>query len=267
MGPRVVLITGASSGFGRTTASLLAGRGFRVFGTSRRPASADGDGFEMLPLDVDADESAEACVRTVIQRAGRLDVLVNSAGYVLAGGIEETSVAEAKAQFETNFFGAVRMVNAVLPLMRGQKSGQIINIGSLAATLPVPFEGFYAATKAALVAYSEVLRSEVKAFNIKVSIVEPGFFKTNLANASRRGDRPIEDYREMRKRALSRLVEHIEGGDDPKLVAETIVGIIQSNSPRLRYPIGKEKRYVRLRAIVPGSMFESSIRKHWRLDG
>ncbi len=130
--PRVVLITGASSGVGQSTARLLSQRGFTVFGTSRNPSSADSiPGVEMLSLDVRADDSVRACVEAVVSRSGRLDVVINNAGYELAGALEELSSEEARAQFETNFFGVVRMVNAVLPLMRQQKRGHIINVSSL----------------------------------------------------------------------------------------------------------------------------------------
>ena len=172
---KVVLVTGASSGFGKETGRLLHSRGFRVFGTSRRPRSDGAEGFEILPLDVDSDTSVSACVSAVTAKAGAIDVLVNNAGYALTGGIEETSVAEAKAHLETNFFGVVRMVKAILPSMRRRKSGQIINIGSIAGSIPVPFEGYYAAAKAAVIAYTEALRHEVKNFHIRVSVFEPGF--------------------------------------------------------------------------------------------
>src|SRR5437899_6238586 len=136
----------------------------------------------MLSLDVDSDDSVKNGVKELLDETGRLDILVNKAGYVLTGGAEETSIAEAKVQFETDFFGPVRMAKAVLPTMRKQGSGQIINISSMAAILPVPFEGYYAAAKAALLAWSEALRHEVKRFGVKVSVIEPGFFKTNLGS-------------------------------------------------------------------------------------
>ena len=155
---RVVLITGASSGFGRETARILLGRGFKVYGTSRNPSAKPQEpGVGMIALDVDSDNSVQSGVKELLEETARLDVLVNKAGYVLTGGAEETSIAEAKAQFETDFFGHVRMTKAVQPTMRKQGSGQIINISSMAAFLPVPFEGYYAAAKAALLAWSEAL--------------------------------------------------------------------------------------------------------------
>lgn len=167
----VVLVTGASSGIGRAAARMLAERGYVVLGTSRDPASVAAlPGVELLPLDVRSDASVSACVKAVLQRAGRLDVLVNNAGYVLSAAVEEASPDEALAQFETNFFGAVRMLRAVLPIMRRQGGGQIINISSVAGLVPMPFWGYYSASKAALEALTEALRYEVKPFHIRVSL-------------------------------------------------------------------------------------------------
>jgi short-subunit dehydrogenase len=265
---KVVLITGASSGFGKETADLLADRGFRVYGTSRSPSvKAAGESHKMLRLDVDSDGSVYACVNQLFEEAGRLDVLVNNAGYVLTGGVEETSLEEAKAQFETIFFGAVRMVKAVLPTMRKQGSGQIINISSIAAKLPVPFEPYYAAGKAALLSWSEALRYEVKSFGINVSVLEPGFFRTNLGYVMQGAKKTIGDYDRMRKLARSALDDDFQKGRDPKIVAVTILRIIESKTPRLEYVIGKEKRYLTIRSIVPRSTFEGIARKHWKLDG
>jgi short-subunit dehydrogenase len=173
---QTVLVTGASSGIGRATARLLAERGFTVFGTARKPSPPDEgakSGVTMVALDVRSDESVRACVEQVVAKAGRLDVLVNNAGYSLTGAAEETSVEEAKAQLETNFFGAVRMVNAVLPGMRKAEAGKIINISSLAGSTAIPYSGFYSASKFALEGYSESLWYEVRPFGISVSLVEP----------------------------------------------------------------------------------------------
>ena len=264
---KVVLVTGASSGFGKETITLLSEHGFQVFGTSRK-LSAKGAGarVDMLQLDVDSDESVNNCVSELMNRAGRLDVLVNNAGYVLKGAIEETSVDEAKSQFETNFFGAVRMVRAVLPIMRKQGSGQIINISSMAAIIPVPFEGYYAATKAALLAYTEQLRYEVKNFGVNVSVLEPGFFRTNIGETRGTPLHTIRDYDQMRTRAITSLKEEFQKGGDPKLVAQTILKIIRSESPRFEYLVGKSGRYRALKRILPQSMMESGVRRHWRLD-
>ena len=176
---KVVLITGASSGVGQSTARLLSQKGYKVFGTSRNPASAEAiPAVEMLALDVRSDDSVAACVKAVTNEAGRIDVLVNNAAYELAGALEETSMDEAKTQFETNFFGVIRMVKAVLPSMRQQKQGQIINVSSLSGVSSIPFMGIYSASKFALEGYTEALRLEVNPFNIHVSLTEAGFLKT-----------------------------------------------------------------------------------------
>jgi len=264
---KVVLVTGASSGFGKETTTLLSQHGFQVFGTSRKPSAKEvGASVEMLQLDIDSNESVNNCVRELMNKAERLDVLVNNAGYVLTGAIEETSVDEAKSQFETNFFGAVRMVRAVLPIMRKQGSGQIINISSMAAVIPFPFEGYYAATKAALLAYTEQLRYEVKNLGVDVSVLEPGFFRTNLGETRGTPMHTIGDYDQMRARAITSLKEEFQKGGDPKLVAETISRIIKSKSPRLEYLSGKSGRYRALKRILPQTMWESELRRRWRLD-
>jgi short-subunit dehydrogenase len=264
---RVVLITGTSSGFGRETARLLLGRGFKVYGTSRNPSAKPQEpGVGMLALDVDSDDSVESGVKDLLDETGRLDVLVNNAGYVLTGGAEETSIVEAKAQFETDFFGPVRLTKAVLPTMRKQVSGQIINISSLAAVLPVPFEGYYAAAKAALLAWSEALRHEVKSFRIKVSVIEPGFFKTNLGNTRKITKYTIRDYDELRQRATATLDDDFENGADPRIVGETVLRIIRSKNPKLEYAVGREKRYKTLKHIMPQSIMENGVRRHWKLD-
>src|SRR5215831_16478429 len=165
---KVILITGASSGVGQSTARLLSRKGFIIFGTSRNPANSEAiPDVEMMPLDVRSDASVVACLKAVADEAGRIDVLVNNAAYELAGAIEEISIDEAKAQVETNFFGAVRMVQAVLPSMRQHKQGQIINVSSLSAVSSIPFMGIYSASKFALEGYTEALRMEVRPFNIR----------------------------------------------------------------------------------------------------
>lgn len=221
----------------------------------------------MIALDVDSDSSVQNGVKELLDEAGRLDVLMNNAGYVLTGGAEETSIAEAKAQFETDFFGPVRMAKAALPIMRKQGTGQIINISSLAAILPVPFEGYYAASKAALLAWSEALRHEVKSLGIKVSVIEPGFFKTNLGNTRKVTKDTIRDYDELRLRATAKLDEDFENGADPKTLAQTVLRIITTKNPKLEYAVGSEKRYKTLKHLMPQSIIENGVRKHWKLDG
>jgi NAD(P)-dependent dehydrogenase (short-subunit alcohol dehydrogenase family) len=265
---RVVLVTGASSGVGQATAGLLAQNGYRVFGTSRSPAgSVDVPSLTMVPLDVRSDESAGACVTAVAGQAGRLDVLVNNAGYEQAGALEELSLDEAKAQFETNFFGVVRMVKAVLPLMRRQMGGQIINVSSLSGLSPIPFMGIYSASKFALDGYTEALRLEVKPFNIHVSQIEPGFLRTPMMSHRQVAAQRIEEYNPWRQRAYDAIRALEEKGPGPELVADTVLRIARSKKPRLRYIVGQQAKVVsRLRQFLPEAAFEGGVRSTFRLD-
>ena len=265
---KVVLITGASSGIGQSTARLLTQRGFTVFGTSRKSSGIDAiPGVEVLPLDVRIDESVDACLEAVSKQAERVDIVINNAGYELGGAIEETTLEEVKAQFETNFYGVARMIKAVLPIMRRQGKGQIINISSLAGLVPVPFLGIYSASKFALEGYTEGLRHELKPFNIQVSLVEPGFIKTNLASNRQYTADQISDYERWRQRAFEAMRQYEEKAPEPTLVAECVLRVIESKSPKLRYRVGKDAtRTTRLRRFLPESLFEQGTRSHFRLD-
>jgi short-subunit dehydrogenase len=259
---RVVLVTGASSGLGRSIATLLSEKGYMVFGTSRKPSKGR-HSFEMLQLDVTSDKSVKACISTLMKKTGRIDILINNAGYAAKGALEETSIEESIANFETNFFGVIRMVNEVLPIMRKQKEGQIINMGSIAGVIPVPFQGIYAATKAALFAYSQQLRHEVSKLNIQVSIVEPGFFRTEIIGNSSTAKKFIEDYDKRREKVSSRIEEELKKGGEPQLVANEVLKIVGSTAPRFRYPVGKEKNYLIIKRIMPESVFEKQSSDFW----
>lgn len=265
---KVTLITGTSSGNGQAIARRLAQKGLTVFGTSRNPSGGEQmPGAEVLPLDVRSDESVKDCVDAVLQRAGRLDILINNAGYELGGAIEEVSIGEAKSQFETNLFGVMRMVQAVLPIMRRQGGGQIINLSSLVGLVPVPFLGVYSASKFALEGYTEVLRHEVKPFNIRVSLVEPGFIRTNLARNRQDAVKHISDYDPWRQRAFEAIHQYEEQAPEPTLVAECVLRVIESKSPKSRYKVGKDATSLpRLRRFLPESLFEQGARDHFHLD-
>lgn len=261
---KVVLVTGASSGLGKATASLLSRNGHRVFGTSRKAIRSRE--FEVLRLDVTSAASVKSCISALMKKSGRIDVLINNAGSMMLGSLEETSIAEARQQFETNFFGPISMVNAVLPIMRKQGTGLIINISSLAATFPVPFQSLYAQTKVALLSYSEALRHELRSFNIHVSVVEPGFFGTELFNNARTVKKPILQYARQKNHIYSWLKREAKTGQDPELVAKAILKIIKEPKPRLRYPVGREKNYLIVKRILPNDVLESGMRAHFGLD-
>src|SRR5215475_6559889 len=249
---RTALVTGASSGIGAAVANLLCQRGFDVFGTTRsnNPVSQK---FQMISLNVDSDSSVLECVGKVLSKNKRVDVLVNNAGYALMGAAEETSIAEARAQFETNFFGAIRIVNAVLPTMRKAGTGRIINIGSLAGLTAIPFSPFYCATKFALEAYSESLWHELKHLGISVTIIEPGFVRTELNRASRTASKLLSEYERPRKRVAASMSRAVERGIPPELVAKAVLCAVESQKPQLRYRVRTDAQWLpRLRSVVLG---------------
>ena len=267
---KVAVITGASSGFGLATSILMAQKGYRVFGGSRHPESVNGNysqNFESLEVDVQSGQSVEAFMSEVLKRSdGSLDVLINNAGYATIGALEEMTAQEAMNQLDTNLFGVMRMVNSVLPVMRKQKSGHIINIGSIVGHIPVPFSGLYSTSKFALEGYTEQLRLEIKNFGINVSILEPGYFKTNLLNSSKYVSRSIDAYKEIRTRANAVLQGREENGQDPILVAHALLKIIESRKPGLHYPVGKDRRALFFKRVFPQSSFESQISRIFGLD-
>lgn len=263
---KVILITGASSGLGRAAAELLAHRGFRVFGTSRAPSPQPDRPYEMLPLDVRSDQSVCDCVEQVIARAGRLDVLVNSAGYPLVGPAEESSIQQAKDQLETNFFGAVRVVQAVLPHMRRQLAGRIINVSSMAGAIGLPGQPFYCASKFALEGFTEGLFYEVECFGIQVCLVQPGFFKTEIDRSAIEGDRPLPAYDSLRDNIRATLQRGFQAAPPPIRFARLLARIIDNPNPRLRYSVGDGTTIsLWCKALLPMSLFSRGIRRFYRL--
>ena len=263
--PKVALVTGTSSGFGKATAALLAAQGFRVFGTSRGPAPSGFASYELLSLDVRSDLSVQECIETVLHRAGRIDLLVNNAGYALGGALEENTVSDAQAEFDTNVFGALRLINAVLPIMRHQGGGQIISVSSLLGVIALPYLSLYSSSKFALEGMMEGLRSEVRPFNIAVSLVEPAFFKTNFAVQA--PAQPLADYAPLREPVLQYVSRAVEQGPDPGQVAKVILRVAITPRPRLRYRVGpRANLLVGLRQLLPGSLFEAMYRRIFHLD-
>ncbi len=255
---KVVLITGASSGVGQSTARLLSQKGYKVFGTTRNPTSVKAiPTIELLALDVRNDNSVQACVEAVTSQVGRLDVLVNNAAYELAGALEEISLEEAKAQFETNFFGVVRMVRAVLPLMRQQNQGQIINVSSFSGVSAIPFIGIYSASKFALEGYTEALRMELKPFDIQVSLTEASFLKTPMMDKRQASAAQLKEYDSWRQRAFNAIRNYEQKAPGPELVSETILKIISSKTPQLHYLIGPQAKFFsRMKWLLPAEAYE-----------
>src|SRR6266568_6005927 len=225
---RVALVTGASSGFGQATAALLAAQDFLVFGTSRAPAHNEASDFELLPLDVRSETSVQTCVQTILGRTGRIDLLVNNAGFAKAGALEETSLEDAQAQFETNVFGVLRMLKAVLPVMRQQGSGQIITVSSLLGVVAMPYLSLYSSSKFALEGMIEGLYHELRPFHIRVSLVEPTFFRTKFD--AQPPAAPLAVYEVARQSMLRFVRQAVEHGPDPEQVARRIVQLATSSA-------------------------------------
>ena len=259
---KVILVTGASSGIGRACAIALSQQGHHVYGTSRSLRSADGD-FTMLSMDVTNTATVQAAVQTLLEREGRIDVVVNNAGIGYGGAVEDTAIEEAHATFETNFFGALRVCHAVLPAMRAQKSGTIINISSIGGMISLPFQGLYSASKYALEAMSEALRMEVKRFGIHVVLLEPGDTSTQFT-ANRRSARGAEEnsiYREVYRGTLARIEADERNGAAPETIARTVLRIVASPRPKVRYVVGPfyQKLAILVKRLIPSGLFERII--------
>ncbi len=263
---RVAVVTGASSGIGEAIAGKLGAAGFRVFGACRNTPATVQSGVEHVMLDVGDDESVRAGVEAILRDAGSIDVLVNNAGYLCAGAIEEVSLADAKAQFETNYFGVVRMSVAVLPGMRERNRGHIITISSLAGLVPVPFWGHYNASKFAVEGLMETLRHEVRPFGIQVALVEPGSIKTPFyARPHLEG---LHCYAGSRGRAFAAMAEFERRAPGPDVVARKVVSISNEAHPVLRNRITREAtQFTLLRWLLPGGAFEAGVRRGFKLAG
>ncbi len=260
--PKVALVTGASSGIGQATAAALHNAGFRVFGTGRRATAGRPDGITMLTCDVTDGTSVTKLVDDVLAEAGRIDLLVNNAGIGLLGAAEESSIAQAQALFDVNVFGVLRMINAVLPVMRRQGKGRIVNLSSVLGFIPAPYSALYASTKHAIEGYSESLGHELRTYGIRVVLVEPAYTRTSFEENLVKPDRVLDIYDSARTGMSITLRKAIETGDAPKVVARTVLKAATASVPKTRYPAGKMARQVSfLRRFVPASAFDKSLRR------
>ncbi len=263
---KVALVTGASVGIGRATAEALRGAGYRVFGTSRKAATNRSGGVTMLVCDVTDDASVKKLVDEVLEKAGRIDLLVNNAGFGITGAAEESSIAQVRAMFETNVFGLVRVTNAVLPIMRAQRSGRILNVGSVAGLGPFPFGGHYGATKHAVEGYSESLDHEVREFGVRVAVIEPGPTRSSFEASTVAADTPQADYRTARNKYAVAFGRTMADAASAESVAETIVLAAQDKTPHLRYASGKVARQIAFACrFLPRSLFDRTLRKQFGL--
>ncbi|TDC27426.1 oxidoreductase [Streptomyces sp. 8K308] len=265
----VALVTGASSGIGKETALALVAAGFDVVGTGRDTSRVTPlDGVTFLDLDVTSDASVTTAVQQVVERFGRIDVLVNNAGVGSTGAAEETSVAQAQGVFDTNVFGVMRMVKAVLPHMRAQRRGRVINISSVVGFIPSPYMAVYAASKHAIEGYTESLDHEIREHGVRALLVEPAYTRTGFEANSGKPDTPLQIYAKQRHTFDRLMAEAIESGDAPALVAKVIVTAATDAKPKLRYTAGSMAgRVSTLRRVVPTRAFDKQIRKLNRLAG
>ncbi|MDG1064088.1 MAG: SDR family oxidoreductase [Flavobacteriaceae bacterium] len=265
---KVVLVTGASSGIGRSIALNLHQNGFVVYGTSRTPNNYKDLPFELLALDLHKSQTFSAVLDQIIAKHDRLDVLVNNAGAGITGPLEETPIETSKAAFETNFFGPIALLNAVLPQMRQQKYGLVINITSIAAYMGLPFRGVYSATKSALEVITEAYRMELAPFNVQLTAVAPGDFATNIAES--RFHTPAakaSPYHDDFQKTLRLMDDHVHKAKNPQPMADMVLKIINTSQPKPHYRVGTwlQKFSIVLKMILPQKVYERLIMRHYNL--
>ena len=264
---KVVLITGGSSGIGKSIGDFLFQKGYHVFGTSRNPEAILDSKFPLLKVDVSDFESISTAVATIIDQYGRLDIVINNAGVGITGPLEEIPLEAIKNNFETNFYGPISVIKAVLPQMRVQKSGLIINITSIAAYIGLPYRSVYSASKAALQIITESLRLEVQPFGIQITNVAPGDFETNIAanrfHAPIIKNSPYVAYQKI----LDLMNLHVKTGANPDLMAAAIFKIIQNPKPKIHYKVGAfmEKFSIVLKRVLPDKIYEKMLQNHFKL--
>ena len=262
----VAIVTGATAGIGAATARALLAAGYRVFGTYRKPPATKIPGIDYVACDVTNDLTVEAAMHEVRAKAGRIDLLVNNAGVGLIGAAEESSLEQARYVFDVNLFGVIRMTNAVLPAMRQQRSGRIVNLSSVMGLIPSPFLALYASSKHAVEGYSQSLDHEVRVFGIRVVLVEPGYTRTTFESNALAADQRSEHYALARANAEAVLRNEIAKADPPEVVAGTVVTAATAATPHLRYTAGRDATTVSLlRRFVPTSAFDKSLRKRMQM--
>lgn len=265
---KVVLITGGSSGIGKSIGDYLQEKKYKVYGTSRNPARIENSPIPLVALDVNDANTITKAVEEVIHKEGRIDVLINNAGMGITGPIEDTPTDEMRRVFDTNLFGAIDVAKAVLPTMRKQQRGVIINVTSIAGYMGLPYRGMYSATKGALEIVTEALSMEVKQFGIKVANVAPGDFATSIASG--RYHTPVYDesaYKEQYQMNLDLMDAHVDEGGDPIEMAKAVHKIIESKNPKLHYKVGAfmQKFSIVLKRILPDRMYEKLLMNHYKM--
>jgi NAD(P)-dependent dehydrogenase (short-subunit alcohol dehydrogenase family) len=265
---KIILITGGSSGIGKAIGEFLHYKGFTVYGTSRNPEKVLNSVFPLIALDVRNTESIQTAITKIIGISGRIDVVVNNAGIGITGPLEEIPTAEIRNNFETNFFGPIEVMKAILPHMRSQKSGLIINITSIAAYMGLPYRSVYSASKGALELITEALRMEVKSFGINITNVAPGDFATNIASGRFHAPlNPGSAYAIPYGNTLKMMDEHVDSGSNPDEMAKAIYAIIQNPDPKIHYKVGvfMQKFSIILKRMLPDKVYEKMLMNHYKL--
>ncbi|TGK37680.1 SDR family NAD(P)-dependent oxidoreductase [Leptospira andrefontaineae] len=258
---QTILVTGASSGIGLLLANKLHQSGHTVIGTSRNPQEHSSLPFKLLELDISSDSSIESFPKRLFSQIQSLDVLINNAGYLVSGLAEETPIELGKQQFETNFWGTVKLTNQLLPHFRNQRHGKIITVGSILGLIGLPNVSYYSASKHSLEGYFKVLRFELQDFNIKVSMVEPMGFKTNIGTSAVRSKLEIDDYNLLRKQTAAFSKETFDKAPTPEPVVNTVIEIINQKDPKFNFPVGQGASFILTMQHYAYKAFESSILK------
>lgn len=268
MKQKVVLITGGSSGIGKTTAVYLSSKNYRVYGTSRNPDAVESSGFPLLKMDVRETSSIQSAIDTLIKKEGSIDVLINNAGVGITGPLEEIPSEEIKNNFETNLFGPIEVIKGVVPHMRNQKNGLIINVTSIAGYMGLPFRSVYSSSKGALELVTESLRMELKPFGIRLTNIAPGDFATSIA--SRRFHAPVlknSPYEEVYQNQLDTINQHVDDGLDPEVMAKAIHKIMNSKNIKVHHKVGAfmQKFSIFLKRVLPDTWYEKMLMNHYKL--
>lgn len=265
---KVVVITGGSSGIGKAIGEYLQEKGCTVYGTSRNPENVKDSKIKLIALDVRDTVSIQKAIQEVILQAGRIDVVINNAGVGITGPIEEIPTTEMRNNFETNFFGPIEVMKAVMPQMRQQKSGLIINITSIAGYMGLPYRGIYSASKGALELVTEALRMETKQFGIEITNIAPGDFATNIAAG--RYHAPVisgSAYETVYGNTLQEMNTHVDSGSNPLQMAQAVFAIMNTNKPKIHYKVGAfmQKFSIVLKRVLPDTVYEKMLMNHYKL--
>jgi len=266
--PQVVFITGGSSGIGKAIGELLHEKGYKVYGTSRNSVNYPNSMFPLIDMDVLNTASITNAVTELLDKEGRIDVLINNAGIGISGPMEEIPIEETHRAMQVNFYGPLQVINAVLPIMRKQKKGRILNITSIAGYMGLPYRGIYSASKGALGIATETYRLELQTFGIEMCSIAPGDFATNIAAG--RYHAPVRDdspYKEIYSDSLKMMNEHVDDGSDPTLMATSVYKILQKRKLKVHYKVGSplQKLSTVLKRILPDTVYEKMLSRHYKL--